>query len=106
MHLLLPFLLALCHRAGWLQWINKEWATLTWWKSLVGVSAAPEARKQDSCSQHGGEHQPSDAAAGAGGGGVPLGAQPPSQSPDAVRRSARMRTPSKRTGSDPIAAAG
>ena len=104
-HLLLPFLLALCHRAGWLQWINKEWATLTWWKSLIGVSAAPEARKQDCCSQHGEQQQPSDAAT-AGEGGVTPGAQPPSHSSDAVRRSARMRTPSKRSDSKPITGAG
>lgn len=34
MNLLLPFVLGVVHRAGWLQWFKREWVTLRWWKNL------------------------------------------------------------------------
>ena len=34
MHLLLPFLVALAHRHGYIQWFKREWVTLEFWLAL------------------------------------------------------------------------
>lgn len=33
MNLLLPFLVGLAHRAGWLSWFRRDWVTLQYWRS-------------------------------------------------------------------------
>lgn len=38
-HLLIPFLLAWAHSRGWLRWVNKEWATVRYWKAKFGWCA-------------------------------------------------------------------
>ena len=90
LNLLLPFLLALCHRAGWLQWFKKDWATLRWWKSLF---LSPEASKEECCGQHGEQQQqqPQPGDRPEGGGKQPTEALTASQSLDARRRSTRRR---------------
>lgn len=91
LNLLLPFLVALCHRAGWLQWFNKDWVTFRWWKSLFISSPEPESStKQCSCQlsepqitdvQEGSKQEQQDT-------------PPAADIPATVRRSPRQRTPS------------
>ena len=33
-NLLLPFLVGVAHRAGWLSWFKREWVTMRYWRSL------------------------------------------------------------------------
>lgn len=90
LNLLLPFLVALCHRAGWLQWFNKDWVTFRWWKSLfVSVPKPESTTRQCGCQlsepqatgvQEGSKHKQQDA-------------PPAADVPVAVRRSPRQRTP-------------
>lgn len=34
MNLVLPFLVGLAHRAGWLSWFRRDWVTLRYWRSF------------------------------------------------------------------------
>ena len=40
LNLLLPFLVGVAHRAGWLSWFKREWVTLRYWRSFF--SSTPE----------------------------------------------------------------
>ncbi len=44
-NLLLPFLLGLAHRAGWLHWFKREWLTVSWWRERLFGCAQSQAPK-------------------------------------------------------------
>lgn len=35
LHLLLPFLLGLAHKYGYLQWVKREWVTFRFWRERI-----------------------------------------------------------------------
>ncbi|WIA18285.1 hypothetical protein OEZ85_009751 [Tetradesmus obliquus] len=41
LNLLLPFLLGIAHRYGWLKWFKREWVTLAWWRQVFSSSKQP-----------------------------------------------------------------
>ncbi|DBB13900.1 TPA: hypothetical protein ACH3X3_000887 [Trebouxia sp. C0006] len=59
LHLLLPFLVGVLHRYGWLKWFKPEWVTLRFWQKwwsgssqkVAEVKAKPDVAKADEAVQ-------------------------------------------------------
>ncbi|DBA86696.1 hypothetical protein WJX77_011220 [Trebouxia sp. C0004] len=59
LHLLLPFLVGVLHRYGWLKWFKPEWVTLRFWQKwwsgssqkVAEVKAKPDIAKADEAVQ-------------------------------------------------------
>lgn len=59
LHLLLPFLVGVLHRYGWLKWFKPEWVTLKFWQKwwsgssqkVAEVKAKPDVAKADEAVQ-------------------------------------------------------
>lgn len=93
LHLLLPFLVALAHRHGYLQWFKREWVTLAFWLALFRLARpkpqqAQEAKETDQelvehyTKDKAGEAEgPTDAAGTPGGDVQAAGAPQPAAAP-------------------------